>query len=87
MILVMKIQLKCFASLAQYLPVGAKFNAAMVEIPENFNVYQAIDFFKISREEAYLVILNGVFVCPQDRDSTILKEHDTLALWPEVAGG
>lgn len=83
----MKITLKCFAGLARHLPAHAKANQAPVEIDENMSVHQVIDFFKIDREEAYLVILNGVFICPPDRDSTILLEHDTLALWPEVAGG
>ena len=69
------------------MPAHAKANAASVEIDENMSVHQVIDFFKIDREEAYLVILNGVFICPPDRDSTILVENDTLALWPEVAGG
>lgn len=83
----MNITLKCFASLKRHLPPHAKANAAQVDIDEDMTVYQVIDLFKIDREEAYLVILNGVFICPPDRDSTILKENDTLALWPEVAGG
>ena len=83
----MKIILKCFAGLKRHLPPHAKANAASVEVDADMSVYQVIDLFKIDREEAYLVILNGVFVCPAERDSTILKENDTLALWPEVAGG
>lgn len=83
----MNITLKCFASLHKYLPPHAKANAAAVEIAADLSVHQVIDFFNIDREEAYLVILNGVFICPPDRDITIIKENDTLALWPEVAGG
>ncbi len=83
----MNITLKCFAGLKRHLPPTAKANQIVVEVNENMSVYQVIDFFNIDREEAYLVILNGVFVCPPDRDSTILKENDILALWPEVAGG
>jgi sulfur carrier protein ThiS len=83
----MNITLKCFAGLKRHLPPHAKANQALVEVEDDMSVHQVIDLFKIDREEAYLVILNGVFVCPPDRDSTILKENDTLALWPEVAGG
>jgi len=83
----MNITLKCFAGLKRHLPPHAKANAALVEVDADMSVHQVIDFFKIDREEAYLVILNGVFVCPPDRDSTLLKEKDVLALWPEVAGG
>jgi len=83
----MRITLKCFASLKRHLPAHAQANAAEVDIDSDMSVHQVIDYFKIDREEAYLVILNGVFVCPPDRDSTLLKKDDTLALWPEVAGG
>ena len=83
----MNITLKCFASLKRHLPAHAKANQTPVEIEDNMSVHQVIDFFNIDREEAYLVILNGVFVCTPERDTTILKESDTLALWPEVAGG
>lgn len=83
----MLITLKCFAGLKRHLPPHAKANQCSVEIESEMSVYQVIDFFQIDREEAYLVILNGVFVCPPERDSTILKENDILALWPEVAGG
>jgi len=83
----MKITLKCFATLSKHLPAHAKANAAAVEIAENMTVHQVIDYFKIDREQAHLVIVNGIFVCPPERDTKILKDSDTLALWPEVAGG
>jgi len=83
----MKITLKCFATLSKHLPAHAKANAAVVEVSDNITVHEAIDYFKIDRDEAHLVIVNGIFICPPDRDSAILKENDTLALWPEVAGG
>ncbi len=83
----MHITLKCFASLAPFLPAHAKANVARVEINKDMSVHQVIDFFKIDRKEAYLVILNGIFIFPADRDSTILVENDILALWPKVAGG
>ncbi len=83
----MDITLKCFAGLSRHLPAHAKANAARVDIAAGMSVHEVIDFFNIDREEAYLVILNGVFICPPDRDTTILQQDDTLALWPEVAGG
>lgn len=82
-----KITLKCFATLSRHLPTHAKANAAEVEISENMSVHEAIDHFHIDRQEAHLVILNGLFVCPEERDTTFIKAGDTLAVWPEVAGG
>lgn len=83
----MKITLKCFAFLAKHLPSHAQRNAAEIEITEGMSVNNIIDAYHIDREDAYLVILNGVYVCGENRDTTLLKEGDTLALWPEVAGG
>lgn len=83
----MKIILKCFASLSHHLPSYAQQNAAEVEICDAMSINEILEFFHIDRENAHLVILNGVFVSCEERDSTQLKEGDTLALWPEVAGG
>ena len=83
----MNITLKCYASLARHLPVDAKAHTAKIEINEGSTVHQVIVFLNIDPKETDLVILNGEFVYPPDRDSTLLVESDTLALWPEVAGG
>lgn len=83
----MQIELKLFASLATYLPSGVKGNVTEVEVADGATPYQIIDQFKIPREEAFLVMVNGVFVTPEDRDIQNLQESDTLALWPPVAGG
>jgi molybdopterin converting factor small subunit len=32
-------------------------------------------------------VLNGVYVHPSERDQAILRDGDTLAVWPPVAGG
>ena len=34
-----------------------------------------------------LVLVNGVFIPPSERDVYKLKEGDSLAVWPPVAGG
>jgi len=35
----------------------------------------------------HLVLLNGHFVAPDQRATTIIQENDALALCPPVAGG
>ena len=35
----------------------------------------------------FLVLINGVFVAPQERNKPLLRDGDTLAIWPPVAGG
>ena len=34
-----------------------------------------------------LVLLDGTFVPPAERDARILRDGETLAIWPPVAGG
>ncbi|MGB0712529.1 MAG: MoaD/ThiS family protein [Gammaproteobacteria bacterium] len=83
----MRIELKLFATLTQHLPAGAKDNIARVDVPSGMSVEWVIDHFQVPREQCHLVIVNGVFVPPAQRGSELLKDGDTLALWPPVAGG
>lgn len=83
----MRINLKLFATLSEHLPPGAKQNRASVVVPDGANPDQVMDLCHVPREQAHLVVLNGVFVLPHQRSSLALSEDDTLALWPPVAGG
>lgn len=83
----MKIELKLFATLAEFLPTGAKDNIAFVDLPDGMTVQAVIEHFNLPQEQCHLVILNGVFVLPEKRAVEAMKEGDTLALWPPVAGG
>ncbi len=83
----MKITLKLFASLTDYLPEGAVRNAAEVEVPAGASLNAVIDRYRVSRELAHLVLVNGVYAGASEREKSCLKEGDTLAIWPPVAGG
>ena len=84
----MRVTVKLYAGLQDYLPVKTNANSAPLEIDADTTVYQVIDRFQIPRDEAHLILLNGVFVEPDARDMAgLFKEGDTLAVWPPVAGG
>lgn len=83
----MKVRLKLFATLSEYLPPGARHNVAEVQVPDGATPHQVMDLCRVPRDQAHLVVLNGVFVLPHQRNSLALSEGDTLALWPPVAGG
>lgn len=83
----MNITLKLFATLSDLLPTGAFQNAAVVEVPEGVNLNWMIDEYKVPRDLAHLVLVNGLFHCDTERDDIVLKEGDVLAIWPPVAGG
>ena len=84
----MQINLKLFASLASYLPPSKKNGIeADIVVPEGSTIGDMIEFYKIPSKSAHLVMVNGVYVNPDQRFSYVLKENDALAICPPVAGG
>ena len=41
----------------------------------------------VPREACHLLLVNGVYSPPATADDIALKEGDTVAVWPAVAGG
>lgn len=83
----MQITLKCFAFLGHYLPPGASGNTAQLEIEEGKTIADLLRDLNIDEDSVELAILNDQFIEPGARASRQLQAQDTLALWPEVAGG
>ena len=83
----MQITLKLYATLGQYLPEHAPGHAMDIDVDSSATPFNIIDQFRVPRESAHLVLLNGVYVSPADREQPVLKDGDTLAIWPPVAGG
>ena len=83
----MQVTLKLYATLDQFLPDEASDHAVTVDVDETATPFNIIDEFRVPRESAHLVLLNGVYVSPADREKAVLKDGDTLAVWPPVAGG
>ncbi len=83
----MKLRLKLYATLAEYLPPGAVSNVAEIEVPMTITPHQVLDLHGVPRARAHLVLLNGTYIRPAQRDDALLKEGDALAIWPPVAGG
>ena len=79
--------IKLYASLSQYLPPGANKNTASVALPDETTILQSLDELNVPRERCHLVLLNGEFVPPSARASHVIKDGDTVAVWPPVAGG
>lgn len=84
----MKIILKLFASLTDYLPSEARYtNVIALDLPEATTVGAVIDQQRLPEKLVHLVLVNGHYVAPADRDAKVLAEGDTLAIWPPIAGG
>ncbi|MDP1654217.1 MAG: MoaD/ThiS family protein [Rhodocyclaceae bacterium] len=84
----MKITLKLFAMLQDYLPLEArKHNALALDLEEGTTIHQMIERFGLPQKSCHLVLVNGNFVPPAERAARILRDGETLAIWPPIAGG
>lgn len=83
----MKVTLKLYATLADYLPAGARNNRVELEVVDAVTVNAILAPFSLPPKLTHLVLVNGVFVPPEARASTVLNEGDALAVWPPIAGG
>jgi sulfur carrier protein ThiS len=84
----MQITLKLFASLASYLPPHKKNGIeADIEVAEGSTIGDMIELYKIPSKSAHLVMVNGFYIKPEERNHYVLKADDALAICPPVAGG
>ncbi len=84
----MKITLKLYASLTQHLPLDRRtVNFVELDVAEGATVRQIIEPFNLPEKLVHLVLVNGVYVPPEQRMTKALVEGDVLAIWPPIAGG
>lgn len=83
----MKVTVKLFALLGQYLPDGAEDNAAEIEVADGATPSDVIRRLALPRQYCHLVLLNGLYLTPGERDTRPLNPDDALAIWPPIAGG
>jgi molybdopterin converting factor small subunit len=83
----MKIRLKLFAALRDYLPAGATSNEIEFEVADGISLKCMTDLNAVPAKRVHLVLVNGYHVPPSAYSGTILKEGDIVAMCPAVAGG
>ncbi len=83
----MRITFKLYASLMKLLPVEARGHAVKLDVEKDTTLQEIIDRFSIDEKQAFLVMVNGVYIPPEQRKITRLNEQDVIAIWPKVAGG
>jgi len=83
----MKITLKLYAMLSMYLPPGTKDNQIDIEVEDSATPASVLAKFMVPSENCHLLLVNGVFVAPGQRDIHRLNENDAVAVWPPIAGG
>ncbi|WP_089398478.1 MoaD/ThiS family protein [Noviherbaspirillum humi] len=83
----MKITFKLFATLTDYLPAERQYNAVELEVDPATTIGSLVARFNLPEKLVHLVLVNGVYVAPEERMARALVDGDTLAIWPPVAGG
>ena len=83
-----RMTLKLYASLTQYLPEAFRKGHAMpMEVDATATMATIVAPLGMPPALVKLVVLNGVFVPPGERAVTQFVDGDVLAIWPPVAGG
>ena len=83
-----RITLKLFASLTKFFPEAYRKSREMpLEVDANATIDSIIAPLGIPPPLVKLVLLNGVFVPPNERAATRFTDGDALAIWPPIAGG
>jgi molybdopterin converting factor small subunit len=82
-----KVTVKLYATLAEYLPSGARNNRVELEVADSATVDAILRPFLLPPRLTHLVLVNGTYIAPEARPKTCLTEGDVLAVWPPIAGG
>ncbi len=84
----MKISLKLFATLTDFLPPESRgTNIVEIDISPDAAISQIIDQYRLPPKLVHLVLVNGKYIEPEKRSTCTLVEGDVLAIWPAIAGG
>jgi sulfur carrier protein ThiS len=84
----MKITFKLYASLTAYLPPEARrSNRVELDVDGDITLAQIIEPYGLPIKLVHLVLVNGVYVPPEQRATRGFVEGDVLAIWPPIAGG
>ena len=84
----MKITFKLYASLTEHLPAEARRgNLIEIDVANDASIAQIIEPYGLPPKLVHLVLVNGVFILPDQRASRTLLDGDVLAIWPPIAGG
>ena len=82
----MKITLKLFSGLMEYLPSNADGNTLEVSVSSPISPHDLIERYNVPRAEAEVMMVNGEYLPPEKRNLP-LSDGDVLSVWPSIQGG
>lgn len=83
----MNVTVKLYALLGRYLPPNSQNNTAEIVVADGETVKDVVGHLNLPIEHCHLVLVNGIFIPPSERETRVLQQGDALAIWPPVAGG
>ena len=81
----MKVTIKLFSGLAEYLPGEHSNNTVEITAP-SATPHSLLAQLQVPRAEAQTLMVNGAFVPPNKRDEP-LQDGDVMTVWPAIQGG
>jgi sulfur carrier protein len=79
----MKLKLKLFATFREFLPEGNDGHSCDLEVPDESRVESIMERMKLPQDIPKIILINGI----QKTASELLKDGDTLSIFPPIAGG
>ncbi len=79
----MKIEVALFATLSKHLPPGAQNRRAVIEVKDGATVREVMTQLGIPPDLPNILLVNG----RQAPETTVLRDGETLSVFPPLAGG
>lgn len=83
----MKIRLRLFATLQEYLPPGTSNGETIIDLPESATIPDALAVLAVPMNLPHIVFVNGRHVLRPALATRQLMDGDILAAFPAIGGG
>ena len=79
----MTVEVRLFATLAQFLPPGSRSGSAMVDVPDGATIADVVNYLGIPPGLDRVLLLNGSEAQPEQ----VVQSGDVVDIFPPLAGG
>jgi molybdopterin converting factor small subunit len=79
----MRIELRLYASLGQYLPEEKEGNSCILQVQPGTTIRELLHRMQVPPEAPKIIFLNGIHA----QGDEVLKDGDRVGAFPPVAGG
>ena len=83
----MKVTVKLFGALREYLPTGSSFSSCELNLIENATIADLLGKLPLPENKAFLIIHNDEKVNSDAFATTEIEDRDEIVLLPPIKGG